>query len=358
MKLKIENGCFSYRKGVPILDGLSMQASGGDVVAVLGPNGAGKTTFLKCLMGFLPWSQGKATLDGTDIRELPSRTLWQTVSYVPQSRTSVSPLTAREMILLGMTSRIGVFSSPRAEDVAYAETIAKELGIAGLLDKKCTEMSGGERQMVLIARALASKPSLLILDEPESNLDFRNQMIVLDAISRLAAGGMCCVFNTHYPDHALSRANKSLILRKGGESVFGNTADVVTEKEIRRTFGVVSAIHRVETAGNQYHGILPLALANDEAEAADKEPDAGTIAVLSILFSDYTLSPKINALLHEYRGCLIGRMGMPYKGAGVYIITVMLDAPQHEVDSLLHRLGVLPGVNVKATVTKKKTPKE
>ena len=208
MELTIENGCFSYRKGVPILEGLSLQASDGDVVAVLGPNGAGKTTFLKCLMGFLPWSQGKATLDGTDIREIPSRTLWQTVSYVPQSRTSLSPLTAREMILLGMTSRIGVFSSPRAEDTAYAERIAVELGIADLLDKKCTEMSGGERQMVLIARALASKPSLLILDEPESNLDFRNQMIVLDAISRLAASGMCCIFNTHYPDHALSRANK------------------------------------------------------------------------------------------------------------------------------------------------------
>ena len=118
--------------------------------------------------------------------------------------------------------------------------------------------------MVLIARALAAESEILILDEPESNLDFKNQLIVLDAMSRLAAEGMCCIFNTHYPTHALMRATKSLIVPKQGEAFFGDTAQIVTEENIEKAFGVETVIGEVETRGNQYKSILPLRIAKEE----------------------------------------------------------------------------------------------
>ena len=140
------------------------------------------------------------------------------------------------------------------------DELAESLGIAGLLPKKCTEMSGGEAQMVLIARALASKPELLILDEPESNLDFRNQLIVLETLSRLAEDGMAVIFNTHYPEHALTRASKALLLEKSGRTVAGPVGEVVTEENIRSAFGVEAAIREFE--GGQF-GILPLRLTGE-----------------------------------------------------------------------------------------------
>lgn len=210
--------------------------------------------------------------------------------------------------------------------------------------------------MVLIARALVSEPKLLILDEPESNLDFRNQLIVLDTLSRLAAEGMCVIFNTHYPEHALTRANKSLILYKGGKSIFGKTPEILNEETIRSAFGVNTVINEVETTGNTYKSILPIRLDNnDSVKHIDNTENA--IAVVSVIFSSYGLSEKVNEILSKYADYIIGRMGMPYNRGGVYIINVTVDAPIKEIDSLRHELSILPGINVKATVADKNTEK-
>lgn len=132
------------------------------------------------------------------------------------------------------------------------------LGITHLIGKKCSEISGGELQMVLIAKALAAEPQVLILDEPESNLDFKNQLIVLDTITKLAAEGMTCVFNTHYPAHALQRADKALILSKDGEYVFGETEKVVNEENIEKAFGVQAVIGEIETEEGIRKDVIPL----------------------------------------------------------------------------------------------------
>ncbi|MBQ4351544.1 MAG: ABC transporter ATP-binding protein [Clostridia bacterium] len=260
MKLTAENASFSYKRGGPVIRDLNFTAESGEVTAILGPNGAGKTTLVKCLMGFLRWTAGRSLLDGRDMREIPEREFLSRVSYVPQARGGMLALTAEDMILLGVTGRIGVFSTPGEEERRFVRELAESLGIAGLLPKKCTEMSGGEAQMVLIARALASKPELLILDEPESNLDFRNQLIVLETLSRLAEDGMAVIFNTHYPEHALTRASKALLLEKSGRTVAGPVGEVVTEENIRSAFGVEAAIREFE--GGQF-GILPLRLTGE-----------------------------------------------------------------------------------------------
>ena len=128
----------------------------------------------------------------------------------------------------------------------------------------CCELSGGELQMVLIARALATEPQVLVLDEPESNLDFKNQLLVLDTMQSLARAGLTCVFNTHYPAHALRRANKALLLGRNGKSLFGSTQDVVTEQNISDYFGVRAVIGSIETPDGAYADVIPVSAAQSE----------------------------------------------------------------------------------------------
>ena len=378
MKLTVENGCFSYKKGQPILQNINFSAQSGELLAILGPNGAGKTTLLRCIMGFLKWDSGKSMLDDEDISKMAPKKLWQKIAYVPQAKGTSSSLYVFDMIMLGCTNRLGVFSTPGEFEKKQVEEIADQLGITYLLHKKCNEISGGELQMVLIARALAAKPEMLILDEPESNLDFKNQLIVLNAKSKLAVDGMCCIFNTHYPTHALMRASKSLIVQKNGDVFFGETSQIVTEANIEKAFGVETVIGEVETAGNQYKSILPLRIteeclvmgknvSNDDKKwnkdyvtgniENDRNPgrdkNGHDIAVITILFSDYALGDKINVILHRYSDYLVGRMGMPYRDGNVYIINVTLDAPHVEIESLFHRLSILPGIRSKVTYADK-----
>ncbi len=353
MLLKVENASFSYKKNTPIIQSLNFEASAGDLIAVLGPNGAGKTTMLKCIMGFFKFDTGSCSFMGVDINKIPSRKFWSKISYVPQAKGTASALYVEEMILLGLTSKIGVFSVPSEKDREKVRSISEKMKIEHLLNKRCNEISGGELQMVLIARALVSEPELIILDEPESNLDFRNQIIVLDTLSSLAASGICVIFNTHYPEHALSRAGKALLLHKGGRSVFGETSSVINEKNIREAFGVDSVISNIETSGNIYKSIMPLGL-SEKAKSSEKCSKAeNVIAVVSVIFSDFSLGTKINEIFSRYGKFVVGRMGMPYASANVYIINMTLDAPESEIDALHHELSVLPGVNAKATISER-----
>ena len=263
MRLKVENGSFYYKKNVPIFENINFEAKEGEILAILGPNGAGKTTLLRCITGMLKWRDGKSLLDEEDIAAMPPRKLWSKMAYVPQAKSVSSAYTALEMVLLGRSSHLNIFEAPKQADVDKAMEVLEFLGILRLADKKCSEVSGGELQMILIAKALASDPKVLILDEPESNLDFKNQLVVLDAMSNLAANGMTCIFNTHYPAHALQRAQKALLLFKGGDYVFGDTISVVTEENIRKAFGVDSIITEIETSGKCLKNVVPVNIMSD-----------------------------------------------------------------------------------------------
>lgn len=268
MKLTVENGSFAYRGRPPVLNGLNFSAESGDLLAILGSNGAGKTTLLRCIAGFLKWSGGRSLLDGEDISSMPERRFWRRAAYVPQARRAPLSVTALEMVLLGRTNRLGLFASPGEQDTAEALRLLEELHIAGLSGRKCTELSGGELQMVLIARALAAEPELLILDEPESGLDFRNQLIVLDTLTNLSAHGMCCIFNTHYPSHALARATKSLLLCRGGTAVYGETVRIVTAENIEKAFGVKALVTETETPDGIARAVIPVRLSEPESAPA------------------------------------------------------------------------------------------
>lgn len=350
MKLTVTKGSFFYRKDTPIFNDLCFSADAGEILAVLGPNGAGKTTLLRCITGMLKWRSGESLLDGKPIRTMNPRQLWSLMAYVPQAKSVSSAYTAFEMVLLGRSSHLNAFSAPKAADLQKAREVMEFLGIFHLADKKCNAISGGELQMVLIAKALASDPRVLILDEPESNLDFKNQLIVLDAMTKLAQQGMTCIFNTHYPAHALQRAHKSLILQRGGGYVFGATSAVVTKENIRKAFGVEAVIGQIETPGNILPNVIPLQIS--ETMPDTREEDVRSIATVTIIAPSNRMSDKINALLHEYNHLMIGRMGMPYRECGLYLITVTLDGRRSAIQELSHRLSLLPEISVKTTFAK------
>ena len=385
--LTIENGSFAYKGGPQILKDINIEVGAGEILAVLGPNGAGKTTLLRCMMDMLHWQEGRSLLDGEDIRSMPASKLWRRMAYVPQARSAAASYTAFQTVLLGRSSRIGAFSAPSEEDMKVAERVMERLGISHLAGKPCHAISGGELQMVLIARAMAAEPEVLVLDEPESNLDFRNQLIVLDAMTALAAEGVACIFNTHYPAHALQRAGKSLMLSKEGRAVFGDTVSVVTEENIRRAFGVEALIGEVETPQNIMKNVVAVGISGgrqadedagsggkarggeDSRSAADgrradgscgpadpahgeySSPDAShtTLASVTVIMKNNERAGQINRAFREYDHLLIGRMGLPHRSTDKFIITVMLEGPAADIEALAHRLSLIPDISVKTT---------
>ena len=179
MIVEVKNGAFSYSKDRDILKEINFKLESGKILSILGPNGVGKTTLLKCIMGLVPWKDGSSFLDGVDVMSIKPKILWSNISYIPQVHSFTFSYTGLEMVLIGLSSKLGMFSQPNREDIEFAKMTMKRIGISSLVDKDCNKMSGGELQMVLIARALISNPKVMILDEPETGLDKPSRSWVL-----------------------------------------------------------------------------------------------------------------------------------------------------------------------------------
>lgn len=255
MFLEVKNGCFSYGAHT-VLENINMSVEQHDVYAVLGRNGVGKTTLLKCIMRILPWRSGYAALDGTDLRKLSRKKMWQEISYVPQAK-GCSDIPVRDMVVMGRSPHIGTFSKPNEQDYAIADEILDRLYITHLREKPCNQLSGGELQLVLIGRALSARPRLLIMDEPESNLDYHNQMHILGLIRELSKD-TACILNTHYPEHALRYADKALMLCQDGTGISGAAEQVITESNLRMAFGIDVCIGTHRIGSNDYKYIIPM----------------------------------------------------------------------------------------------------
>lgn len=262
MIFSVEKGCFSYNYSKKeTLKNITFSVSEGNVLSVLGPNGVGKTTLLRCMMGLLPWTSGATFIDRIDIKNIKESEIWQKIAYVPQAKAVAFSYTLEEMVLMGRSSYIGTFKQPTSEDLKIARESLNTLKIFHLKDKCCNAVSGGELQMALIARALCANPSMLVLDEPESNLDFKNQLIILETIERLAKErGISCIFNTHYPAHALKISDLSLILSRSGKTIFGNTKEVINPKNMQEVFEVEVHINDVNYKDLNYQTVTALSI--------------------------------------------------------------------------------------------------
>ena len=233
---------------------VSFSLEAGEVMCVLGPNGGGKTTLFRTLLGLLVPHAGTITLDAAPLQSLARAEIARRVGYVPQGHTGYFAYTVREFVLMGRTAHLGVFSVPGKRDRDVADRALASLGMAQLAERPITEVSGGERQLALVARALAQEPKLLVLDEPTASLDFGNQVRVLQRISALAGSGIAILFSSHDPDHAFLCAHRALLLAEGRVLEIGAPRAVIRPDTLQRLYGVSV---RVIDLGGGAHTCLP-----------------------------------------------------------------------------------------------------
>jgi iron complex transport system ATP-binding protein len=191
------------------------------------------------LGGLLPLKNGSISLGGRDISTLTDRERARIVGFVFQEHHVLFPYTVREVVLMGRAPHLGLFSSPSSNDRAIADKAIELVGMGALGDARYTEISGGERQLVLIARAVAQEPEVLLLDEPTSHLDFGNQTRILCTIRQLTnKTGMAVLMATHYPDHAFSVADRVVLMKDGGMLAQGSPDSTITESNLKTLYGI------------------------------------------------------------------------------------------------------------------------
>lgn len=222
--IEAASASFRYDGGRWIFRNCSFAAGRGDVLAILGPNGQGKTTLLKSVLGLLPLEEGKINIRGS-------------TGYVPQSADPAFPYSVLDMVIMGRARHVGLFKTPGRRDFDLARLALAQMGLCGFEDRTFSSLSGGERQLVLIARALAAECSLLVLDEPASALDFKNQGVILRTLARLSKrAGLTVLFTTHFPQHAVHLADKVLLMQGAEDFQFGPASEVMTNESLGRLY--------------------------------------------------------------------------------------------------------------------------
>jgi len=211
---------------------VSLGVGPGEVLCLLGPNGSGKTTLFRTLLGLLPAQGGRVLLGGDPVDTLPRREIARRIAYVPQGHVPPFPFSVHEVVLMGRTARLGPFSQPGRVDHEAAHHALSTLGIGDLATADYTRLSGGQRQLVLIARALAQEAPLLVMDEPTASLDFGNQALVLGELKRLAGRGLGVVLSTHDPGHAFATGTRVALLKAGRLVVEGAPAEALTGEHL------------------------------------------------------------------------------------------------------------------------------
>ncbi|MCD6304450.1 MAG: ABC transporter ATP-binding protein [Planctomycetes bacterium] len=237
--LQAENVLFEYRPGLAVVDGVSMVARSGRLTCLLGPNGSGKTTLLKCLLGLLRPRGGRVLLDGLDVRDRSARQLARLMAYVPQFPVSAFAFSVIELVLMGRYARGGVMGLAGPADLAVARAAMKMTGTLDFADRTLGELSGGEGQRVMIARALAQQPAVILLDEPTSHLDIRNQLMIYRMLRRVARDWpMAVVCVSHDVNLAGRFADELVVMRAGRILAAGSPAEVIRSDVLRRAYDV------------------------------------------------------------------------------------------------------------------------
>ncbi len=216
----------------------SFTVAPGAVLCLLSANGGGKTTLFKTILGLLPPLAGTVAIDGENTAPWQARRRARAFGYVPQSGAGQFPFTVREMVLMGRAAHRSAFAAPSAADHAATESALESLGIAHLAERDWLRISGGERQLALIARALAQEPKVLVLDEPTANLDFGNQARVLQQTRNLAAQGLAVLFSTHHPEQAFACATEVALLHKGALVRVAAPERAITSETMSLLYGI------------------------------------------------------------------------------------------------------------------------
>lgn len=242
--IEVEDVHFSYGNH-KVLNGVSFNVQKGQYMCILGANGCGKTTLLKTMLAFLKPQQGSITLYGKKVHDMDERELAQKVAYIPQTHTPPFSFIVKDVVLLGRTPHLSRSCHPSPKDESIAKAAMERLGISDYANKRYTELSGGQRQMVIIARALTQQPDILIMDEPTASLDFGNQYLVLEQMLSLAREGMSILMVTHNPDHALYCADRIIAMQDGNILSLGASRAVVNEPTMRSIYNMTIKVRDV-----------------------------------------------------------------------------------------------------------------
>jgi iron complex transport system ATP-binding protein len=234
--LSCQNLSIGYRDRL-VGSGLDVRLSTGEVLALLGPNGGGKTTLLKTLIGLLQPRSGEVCLGDRKLLNYSSRERARLIAYVPQSHAATFAFTVETVVLMGRTAHGGLFSRPSSADREIVAQMLERFGITHLADRPYTMISGGERQLALLARALAQEPQFIVLDEPTASLDFGNQGRVMQEIRALGTSGHGVLFTTHDPNHAMRAADRAFLLRQGSRIAEGEVRTVLNRAQLEALYG-------------------------------------------------------------------------------------------------------------------------
>ena len=229
--IRAENIGFSYNR-VPVLKNISLAVKQGEIVSLLGPNGSGKTTLLKLLLGIYRPKKGTVLFMGKPISDIPPRELARNIAYVPQFHKTAFEYRVMDIVLMGRSPHKAFFSPYSPKDMDIALWALEKLSILHLQNRKYTEISGGERQLALVARALTQGSSVLVMDEPSASLDYGNQVMLLEQIRTLADEGYTVIKSTHFPDHALWIAHRVIMLQNGDIVANGKPAEVMNDESV------------------------------------------------------------------------------------------------------------------------------
>lgn len=223
---------------------IDLEVEKGDSICLLGPNGCGKTTLLNCIHGDLRLRSGEIKVMGQDVYSMSVTEIAQKMGYVFQEHSAPFPYTSLEVVRMGRSPHLGLFQMPSSQDTERARDIMATMGISYLESKRYTNISGGERQLVLIARTLCQEPDIILFDEPTSHLDFRNQALVLQTISRLSNRGLTIIMTSHFPNHAWVLDSKVAMMSQEGLLAVGPAEEVMTEANLSVTYGIDVKVYK------------------------------------------------------------------------------------------------------------------
>ncbi len=229
-----------------VLNGITFEAESGMLTAVLGPNGSGKTTLFKCISGLWSPQGGDVLFQGRSIKDYPPRKTARIISVVPQEHEPPFPYSVFEAVTMGRAAHLGMFSTPSQGDYSKAEAAIEQVGIAHLKDRPYTGVSGGERQLVLIARALAQDAPVMLLDEPTSHLDFKNQVLVLTKVNEIVRQkSVAALMTVHDPNLAMLFSDRVVLINNGCVVAQGQPHEVITEENLSSLYGIDVVVLKV-----------------------------------------------------------------------------------------------------------------
>ncbi|MDO9492717.1 ABC transporter ATP-binding protein [Acetobacterium sp.] len=234
--LTVKGLSYFYNPERLILKDISFDLESHDILCLLGPNGTGKTTLLRCMLALNKMKSGSIKIDGNDLTKASIKKRAEMMAYVPQATMMAFPYEAREIVQMGRVTHLATGGSPSKEDWRLAEEAMEKLGILHMSRHLFNEMSGGEKQMVLIARAMVQQAKILIMDEPTANLDYSNQIKMLQVIKSLAEQGYSILMTSHFPDHAFLACNRAVLMRDGYIMAQGLPEDIVNTENLTKLY--------------------------------------------------------------------------------------------------------------------------